>query len=155
VRGMVQFNPSHIVTIITIMNYDIYQIGTIPSSQPALEPIAGQGAAPIAEPRADPIAAPIRSGRRETGVPSDRTDEVPTEGDVRAEAESYPGNRGKGIPPRMPEEWWSRWLLSAMSRRTGFNWKFWRVIMKQPVAPWSDVPRCAASPLSHGWFVAS
>jgi hypothetical protein len=135
VRGKIQFNPSHVVTIITIQNYDIYQLGTVPDQQPPLEPATGTATAPATAPVAgtatDTATGTVWNGKREREIPSVEACEIPTEGDVRAEAEAYPGSLVKGIPPGMPFEWWNRWHISAMSRRGGFNWKFWRTIMKQ------------------------
>ncbi len=146
-EGLITFDSSNRTTIITILDYTIYNCDT--AAQPEAETDAEPETKPEAETEGNPAAEPeqkleVGRGKYEGGG---EAGEVPDDGEVLGFAAGFAGEPATGTPGPIAAEFAAAWLARMLGRRE-FPPRWQRAL----VAEWRAAQRGGARP---GNFAAS
>jgi len=129
-EGYITFDATNSTTIITVVDYTIYNPDSTPKTPPDTEAEVAPEVAP--EPAAEP-AQKVEGGSKKMGrgegdaPPATGFQEVPPDEVVAGFCAGY-RNLAKGITEGIPEGWWKDWMANAITTgRWPVNWQ--RVIV--------------------------
>jgi hypothetical protein len=132
----ISYKMNNVATVITLLDYSVLNKKTTPI--PTAESTAETIAVSTAEPTQNRGTGEQGNGNRGTGEggsPPDSKSSVPSEEEVLAFAQTWPGDMSRGIPPGIPEAWVLGWFANVVqSDRPVCNWR--RILVLRFTADW-------------------